>query len=102
MGTKKARLAVLAVVMAGVGALVLPSAFAGDVNGDKPAQDEKLGQVLKLIEIAKGNLADINAGWADPPEPSKPALRALLADIMTDCAAIDAHALEIEAKLADR
>jgi hypothetical protein len=35
----------LSLAVAGVGALAIPKAFAGDVNGDKGPQDEKLAGV---------------------------------------------------------
>jgi len=104
MGRTRSRrtLTALALTVAGVCALALPRAFAGDVNGDRPSQDERLAQVLNHLDIAKTRLADVNADWTAPPEGDEPELRALLADIMSSCASLDAHAKEIEAKLADR
>ncbi|MCC6527208.1 MAG: hypothetical protein IT373_31455 [Polyangiaceae bacterium] len=46
----------------------------------------RLGKVSRILERANARLDAITAGWAQPPEPDKPTVRAALADVQTKAA----------------
>jgi hypothetical protein len=104
MGKTMTRRELSVLAVSGVGALALPlmlgaKAFAGDVNGDRPSQDEKLAKVLKELESARGRLADVAEGWVAPDGGDAPALRALLSSIRTECSSLNALAQGLEERL---
>ena len=54
-----------------------------------PAQDEQLGQVLRLMMNANRRFMNLQARWTDPPDPNMPQIVALLDSIKAECDGID-------------
>lgn len=53
-----------------------------------PSRDiaRNLAQIVSLMKDVNAKLAAVDAGWADPPDPDKPSIRASLGEIKTQAA----------------
>ena len=103
MGYGMTRREAAALAAAGLGALAVPKAFAGEAKEGRAIaaapQDKKLEGVLRSLDAADGNIQDIRSNWADPPDPDKPLISALLTKISVDCGSIQAAAQDLLARL---
>ena len=55
---------------------------------DLQSQDERLGQVLRIMTNADRRLMNIQAGWNNPPDGDKPETIALLNTLIDECSSI--------------
>ncbi len=48
----------------------------------------RLAQILTDMKSINSQLAEVNAQWADPPDPDKPAIRAQLDEVKVQAASV--------------
>lgn len=67
-----------------------------------PTRDlaRQLAQIVATMRDVNDKLTRINAEWADPPDPDKPAIRVALGDVKAQAAASSSLADTMLARLA--